>query len=196
MSRQTEITLSFARPVADPAEVISEIMRIIEPETILHATRSLGESHQFNMLTAYKAGESEQFESEEYEDLDDLPPIDRAASLYRDGTCLGLTLSGCSFLESLITELEAAVDEDDLGEFGFNDVSLVVGDHDVLAVDASDDLQFYGRYWLSLELNANGTPTDTQALEREFPLLAEFSRLRSQLESRFGPGSIAFCYYL
>ena len=92
MSRQTEMTQSFTRPLVEPAEAILDMMRILQPERILNATRSVGESHEFEILKAYMAGESQDYDSADSEDLGEVQPIDQAAWLYRDGTCLNLIL--------------------------------------------------------------------------------------------------------
>ncbi len=191
MSRSTEIIISTARPQDDPLESIRMLLRLTGAEEASIASRTVGASRGFEAYTAFARGEADDPEDECVLLGYDVP-ADKLPSLYREGTCLILDLSNCPLAESIGAAVQASIPAEDLDEFYIGRVYLMVGEHDVFDVNHADELTYLGRYALSLEFQADGTPAAPEAVRNQILALGEFRDVLARFEKEFGPPQVAF----
>lgn len=193
MSRSTEIVISSARCPADPPEAVRCLLSIAGADAVFIATRTTGLSRSFEQFMAYVQGEAD----DPYEpsvDVGSRVPAEEVPALYRDGTCLTMDLSACPLVESLGASIQENLSADDLDEFFLTRAYLRVGEHDIFEVDREDQVNLLGRYFASLTLLADGTPSSPDDVRDGVLALPEFRDLLARFEHNFGRADIAFVY--
>jgi hypothetical protein len=195
MSRTTEILISTSQFQHDPRQSIQALLRLTGAEEASIASRTVGESREFEAYSAFISGESEDSQEESVLIGYDIP-ADKIQSLYRDGTCLILDLSNCPLCESIGNAIQASIPTEDLDEFFLNSVILEIGEHDVFDVNYSDEVTYFGRFSVTLKFEARGTPASPDDVRDQILALEEFQEVLARFEKEIGPAQVIFRYWV
>ena len=153
--------------------------------------RTVGEERAWEFAKRYEEFGGSPFQEEEMFDERDPKQI---SSHFLLGTSLFFSLSACPVGHRIMDAIVGGIPESIRGNFAPADVSLRVGEHDIIEVNF-DQQSLAGRATVSVNFFGYGVSNDGNEMRRMFWTLPEVIQIRKELSAIIGDVEMSMSFY-